>query len=665
MGTKRFARASIAIAVGALAALLPLGTTPAQAASALFGHPCSSGGQTTGDFNNDGLRDLAIGAPGDGVEQIEVDGSITKTGNKVGSINVVYSSASANGPDPKSTVPGRKFFSQNTPGMEDEAETDDTFGFSLASGDFDGIGGDDLAIGVPGENSARGAVHILYSAAPPTGQQTTSGLNADFDHVITQDTGSILGTGEPGDLFGYSLAAGDVNGDGRDDLVVGAPKEDISTATDAGVFHVIYGTASGLRTAGNQVFEQGPGAVRSPEIGRAERGDFFGASLAVGQFDVRRGMDVAAGAPAEDIGGAADAGAVRVLFSSGGVLSTTGAKFFHAAQPGMLGSAETGDRFGCSLAAGDFDGDGGRTTPAITDDDDDLAVGAPGESIGDADNAGAVGVLYNVGSPNGIGIGGNEVWTEDQGGIPGVAKADDRMGASLAAADFDGNGADDLAVGLPTEMLFGNKSAGSIRVLSGIVGAGLSEASPYAFAQSPSDPESNCWLYGITDRCGGLPPGPPAYSPLYMVEEENDLFGASLAAADFDNDGLADLAIGAPGEDLGQFVNWVLEEELTIPDELLTNFGIPVPLSVDEVSNAGIVHILMAFNSATGPDGFPTSTNTPAADHQDLLYRDSGGRLNTIRDDVLHEIPILEPNEIDAADSSTVLTDDAFGHDQS
>ena len=330
MRTGRIKRTSIAVALGALAALLPFGANQAQAATSLFDFPCSSGGSSTGDFNNDGLPDLAVGAPGDDLEQVEVDGSITKAGENVGSINVVYSTT-ANGPDVDNQVSAvtRKFFSQNTPGIVDNAEKDDTFGFSLASGDFDGILGDDLAIGVPGENGSAGAVHVLYSGGTiEPGGTTTIGLAAGvpgtsaFNEVITQDTAGVDGNSEAGDLFGYAVAAGDLNGDGRSDLIVGAPREDFSSRRDAGVVHVIYGTSHGLDPLGpsgggvrnDQVFEQGLGRARNPEIGRAESGDFFGAALAVGQFDSGGRVDFAAGSPGEDVGNAADAGGVRVIY---------------------------------------------------------------------------------------------------------------------------------------------------------------------------------------------------------------------------------------------------------------------------------------------------------------------------------------------------------------
>jgi hypothetical protein len=56
-------------------------------------------------------------------------------------------------------------WSQNSPGIEGVAEAGDLFGDALAAGDFNGDGRADLAIGAPGENNARGVVHVLYGAA--------------------------------------------------------------------------------------------------------------------------------------------------------------------------------------------------------------------------------------------------------------------------------------------------------------------------------------------------------------------------------------------------------------------------------------------------------------------------------------------------------------------
>ena len=83
---------------------------------------------------------------------------------------------------------------------------------------------------------------------------------------------------EANDCFGYSLTAGDFNGDGRDDLAVGAPHEDTgaSEIAGAGAVNILYGSAAGLTATGNQKWYQD-----SPGIGgTAEAGDLFGYTLA-------------------------------------------------------------------------------------------------------------------------------------------------------------------------------------------------------------------------------------------------------------------------------------------------------------------------------------------------------------------------------------------------
>jgi hypothetical protein len=107
------------------------------------------------------------------------------------------------------------------------------FGFSLAAGDFGFGPEDDLAVGVPGENSEAGAVNIIYGSA-------WGGLTYANAQLLQQGSNGLAGGSESGDRFGFSLAAGDFNLNGFADLAVGSLGEDIG-APDAGVVHVLYG----------------------------------------------------------------------------------------------------------------------------------------------------------------------------------------------------------------------------------------------------------------------------------------------------------------------------------------------------------------------------------------------------------------------------------------
>ena len=213
------------------------------------------------------------------------------------------------------------------------------------------------------------------------------------------------------------------------------------------------------------------------------------------------------GVPDEDIGTATDGGAVNVVYGAPNEgLVEIDSQFWHQGSPGVDGAVETNDRFGAALAAGDFDGDGY----------DDLAVGAPTEDIGTVDSAGAVTVLY--GSASGL-TGRDQMWYEGNRGLGGEAEAADFFGAALAAGDFDRDGRDDLAVGIPGEKLGGLDDAGYVIILYGEEG-GLSAVRGI----------------GIIQGIGGVRNG----------YEAGDHFGSALTTGDFNGDAYADLVIGVP-----------------------------------------------------------------------------------------------------------------------
>jgi hypothetical protein len=199
----------------------------------------------------------------------------------------------------------------------------------------------------------------------------------------------------------------DFNDDGFADLAVGAPLEDVGGATDAGALNVLYGSASGLEPSPD-VFFQGSGGVS----GALEDDDRFGSAVAEGDFNGDGIFDLAVGAPGETVGSAVAAGAVNVLVGSSGGL--TGGPLF------TQGNPEAGDQFGAALAAGDFDDDGVF----------DLAVGAPGETVGAAAFAGAVSVFTGSGGPGGT-VTPGPVFTQGPGSLGGAAETNDNLGAAL------------------------------------------------------------------------------------------------------------------------------------------------------------------------------------------------------------------------------------------
>ncbi|MEO9365047.1 MAG: FG-GAP repeat protein [Nitrososphaera sp.] len=405
------------------------------------------------DFNGDGYEDIAIGVP------FEEFGTLTDAGI----INVLYGSSSGL----QASSPADQTWSQDTSSVKDVAEDFDYFGWSLAAGDFNGDSYTDLAVGVPAENvgsiTDAGAVNILYGSS--------SGLQASSpdDQIWHQDTSSVKDVAEIGDNFGYSLATGDFNNDGKDDLAVGVLAESVGIITGAGAVNILYGSSSGLQASSpdDQIWHQDTSSVKDV----AEDFDLFGYSLTTGDFNNDGKDDLAVGVPFEDIGSITDAGIINVLYgsSSGLQASSPDDQIWHQDSPNVDGVAEDTDFFGWSLATGDFNNDG----------KDDLAVGVPFEDIGSPTifEAGIVQVLYGSSSGLQASSPADQTWSQDTSSVKDVAETNDSFGWSLAAGDFNNDGKDDLAVGVPFESVGSVLDAGAVNILYGS-SSGLQASSP-------------------------------------------------------------------------------------------------------------------------------------------------------------------------------------------
>ena len=321
--------------------------------------------------------------------------------------------------------------------------------------------------------------------------------------ILQQGANGVKDQPEGGDAFGSALATGDFNGDGRDDLVVGVPGEDVGSVVDAGAVNVIYGTASGLGGGQNQLFTQDTAGVAN----NAETGDAFGSSLAVGNFGLSSRPDLAVGVPGEGVTGARKAGGVSVLYGAANGLATADNQFWSQDTAGILGAAAAGDAFGTALVAKNL----GHSAQA------DLAVGVPGEDVGVDGDAGAVAVIY--GSAAGLDAADNQRWTQDAQNVLESAEPGDRFGAALAAGDFGNGTPADLAVGVPGEDL-STTDAGLVNVLYGTAN-GLAAAGNQVW--SLDDP-------GVPGSAGG-----------------GDRFGSALISVNLGNGSQADLAVGVPG----------------------------------------------------------------------------------------------------------------------
>ncbi|HYN95225.1 MAG TPA: hypothetical protein VES42_15365 [Pilimelia sp.] len=444
-------------------------------------------GGTRADFNGDGYADLAIGAPYDDVGAVE----------GAGAVNVLYGSAAG------LAAARNQLWHQNSAGIANVAEAGDTFGASLSPGDFNGDGYADLAIGAPWEDvegatplSTTGVAHVLYGGP--------AGLSAAGNQMFDQSAGD---TPEEQDRFGETLAAGDFDGDGRDDLAIGAPTESVGAASGTGAVLVLPGGAAGLTTAGAGFHYQG----ETRAGGAAETNDRFGHALATGDFNGDETTDLLVGVSGETLGSVWHTGAAHVLYGGPDGVGSAGVQVWNQNTAGVLGTPEANDDFGDTVASGDFNGDGYA----------DAAIAATGESVGTASSAGAVHVIF--GGPSGLQAAGNQLWDRGDAGEP--VSSSEQFGTTLAVGDFDVDDISDLVVGLPYQ---------SVEGIGGFVGVA------HLILGSPAGPTA-VGTQLLRQGTAGLPETAEAY----------DTFASALAADDYNGDGHADLAVGASGEAVG------------------------------------------------------------------------------------------------------------------
>ena len=403
------------------------------------------------------------------------------------------------------TQDGAQFWTADAPDLSTESEESAWFGHALAVGDFDGDGYDDLAFGAPGRTvgaaALAGEVLVLYGGE--------GGLGADGHQVWNQDSPGIADAADANDFFGWSLAAGDFDGDGYDELVVAVLSEEIGGADGAGMVHVLPGGPGGLTATGSTTWHQDTiGIADAPEPG-----DQLGAALATGDFDEDGFEDLAIGVPGEDDEAGPvynDLGAIHVIFGSAVGPTIVDARFYRPGDgvvPTPLPSSS--QFFGAALAAG----------PILSNGEDQIYVGIPGLTVAGEVGAGGV-LMFNL-PEGGLTIFG--FLTQDSTGVPGVAESGDNFGAALAIGKFDGNVRASLAVGSPGEDVeaLGESDAGAIHLVRRL---------------QTVDFDATLWLQD------DVPP---------FASEEGDRFGSSFTVGDFDADGLDDLVVGVPLEDVG------------------------------------------------------------------------------------------------------------------
>ena len=292
-----------------------------------------------GDFDGDGIDDLALGAP------------FHKESSAAANAGAVYLVTGGFAPGSTVDLGAAQARFDGTLASENVGQT-------VGSGDLNGDGQADLLVGVAASLTAGGAVRVVWGTEAPEG-----GVLADEDGLEGDSAGLLFGRSVEG--------AGDVNGDGYGDLLVGATGFDTTDASDAGAVYLIHGDASGLSIAT-------PADAPAIFVG-GETDGHLGESVAAGDWDGDGKIDLLLGA---DQAGPSGEGMAHLVV--GGDLSGL-LPVRDLAQAQLIGEL-TGDGFGSFVNFADADNDGFE----------DLFVGADGNDAAGSD-AGRAYLLFALG----------------------------------------------------------------------------------------------------------------------------------------------------------------------------------------------------------------------------------------------------------------------------
>ncbi|MEQ8383078.1 MAG: hypothetical protein RH949_12010 [Coleofasciculus sp. A1-SPW-01] len=402
-----------------------------------------SGGSVSdaGDINGDGIDDLIIGAVGADPNGIRDAGETYIVFGKQGGFDASFN---------LSQLYGGNGFVLN--GID---EYDSSGGSVSSAGDINGDGIDDLIIGAPGAdfkgNLSVGETYIVF------GKQ--GGFDASFNlSELYGYEGFVLNGIDEYDVSGGSVSrAGDINGDGIDDLIIGAVGADPNDNSLAGETYIVFGKQGGFDASFNLSQLDGSNGF---VLNGIDHNDRSGRSVSdAGDINGDGIDDLIIGAPFADPNGNSSAGETYIVFgNSGGFDATLNLSQLYGSNGFVINGIDEDDFSGGSVSgAGDINGDG----------IDDLIIGAVGA---DSNGNVFVGETYIVfGKQGGFDASFNLSQLDGSNGfvINGIDERDFSGRSVSGAGDINGDGVDDLIIGAPNADPNGNSLVGESYLIYG------------------------------------------------------------------------------------------------------------------------------------------------------------------------------------------------------